>query len=183
MSLLRLLTTGKSLVGGRDTEIRYRASGERLLPHFGSAKNPFSSTVKSEPVPAGGRPPAACVENGASSGSEIRSASREPAQARPRGVWHLKAFAILCGWASKIGGRLYRPRAIAIKSAIPRFAKPPVQGELSLDKIKVVRNDLSDADLEVVAAKLPVAPAVEQDLRAEATVVRGTASFLGAGKT
>jgi len=30
-----------------------------------------------------------------------------------------------------------------------RFEKAPVQEELSLDKIKVVRNDLSDTDFEV----------------------------------
>ena len=34
-----------------------------------------------------------------------------------------------------------------------------MQGELALEKIKVVRNDLSDADLEVVPAKLPTARA------------------------
>jgi hypothetical protein len=32
-------------------------------------------------------------------------------------------------------------------------AKPLVQGELSLGRVKVVRNDLSDSDLEVVEAK------------------------------
>jgi hypothetical protein len=30
----------------------------------------------------------------------------------------------------------------------------PVQGELSLDKIKVMRNDLSETDLEVVPLRL-----------------------------
>ena len=35
-----------------------------------------------------------------------------------------------------------------------RPTRLPVQGELSLDQIKVVRNDLSDADLEVIPAKL-----------------------------
>lgn len=36
---------------------------------------------------------------------------------------------------------------------IPHFGKPVVQGELSLDRVKVVRNDLSHADLEVVGQK------------------------------
>ena len=45
------------------------------------------------------------------------------------------------------------------KSSIPRFAKQPVQGHLSLDTIKVVRNDLSDADLEVTPAKQAACPA------------------------
>ncbi|SRR5579862_7921507 len=39
------------------------------------------------------------------------------------------------------------------KSAMPRFNKKPVQGELSLENIKVMRNDLSDADVEVVPKK------------------------------
>ena len=35
-------------------------------------------------------------------------------------------------------------------ASIPRFGKPGIQGELSLDKVKVVRSDLAHADLEVV---------------------------------
>lgn len=31
----------------------------------------------------------------------------------------------------------------------------PVQAELSLDRIRVVRNDLSDSDLEIVPARVP----------------------------
>jgi hypothetical protein len=38
-------------------------------------------------------------------------------------------------------------------AGIPRFGQPVVQGELSLDRVKVVRNDLSHADLEVVGQK------------------------------
>jgi hypothetical protein len=34
-----------------------------------------------------------------------------------------------------------------------RAMRPPVQAELSLERIKVVRNDLNDADLEVVTAR------------------------------
>jgi hypothetical protein len=58
------------------------------------------------------------------------------------------------GWVSELGTKLsslvsQKPKPA--RSAIPRFNGVPVQGELSLDNIKVVRNDLSDADLEVVA--------------------------------
>jgi hypothetical protein len=38
-----------------------------------------------------------------------------------------------------------------------RTAKAPVQAELALDEVKVVRNDLADADLELVAKKPKVA--------------------------
>ena len=86
---------------------------------------------------------------------------------------------------------LGRARVKAAKPAIPRFTKPPVQGELSLDRIKVVRNDLSDADLEVVPAKVPTAPASsEPALRtgkeagvAESRWRGATAGLFGAGKT
>jgi hypothetical protein len=46
----------------------------------------------------------------------------------------------------------------------------PVQGELSLERVKVVRNDLSDADLEVVRvrASAPAATAgVEQTVNGQ----------------
>ena len=33
--------------------------------------------------------------------------------------------------------------------------RPAIQGELSLDKVKPVRNDLCDSDLELVAAARP----------------------------
>jgi hypothetical protein len=39
------------------------------------------------------------------------------------------------------------------KAAIRALAKPLVQGELSLERVKVVRNDLSDSDLDVVRCK------------------------------
>jgi len=55
--------------------------------------------------------------------------------------------------------RLARPA----RSAFPPTARgtgSPVQSELSLDEVKVVRNDLSDADVEIVPAK----PARRADL-------------------
>jgi hypothetical protein len=42
------------------------------------------------------------------------------------------------------------------KSAIPRFDKSGMQAELSLDNVKVIRNDLNDADVEVIPAKISV---------------------------
>jgi len=41
------------------------------------------------------------------------------------------------------------------KPAIQEFPKAPVQPELSLAAVKVVRNDLSDTDLELVPARTP----------------------------
>ena len=87
-----------------------------------------------------------------------------------------------------LGGRL---RFKAVKPAIPRLTKLPVQGELSLDRIRVVRNDLSDADLEVLAARPPTAPASPElalPTGKRAGVAAGrwakvNARFFGAGRT
>jgi hypothetical protein len=82
-------------------------------------------------------------------------------------------------------------RPEAPKPAIPRFAKPMVQAELSLETVKVVRNDLSDTDLEIVRAKRP--PASTGDARVaqgaanrsagETAWARVTGRLFGLGKT
>ena len=103
----------------------------------------------------------------------------------------LRAAALLSGCKGKLNNILGRVRPKAVKPAIPRFTKPAVQGELSLDRIKVVRNDLSDADLEVVPAKAPSAVASpgpaslleRKDGPAESGWGRATATLFGAGKT
>lgn len=55
--------------------------------------------------------------------------------------------------------RLRGPARSAFKPTLG-VTSVQVQGELSLDGVKVVRNDLSDADLEIVPAK----PARRADL-------------------
>jgi hypothetical protein len=56
MSLLRLLTAGKTLIGLKRSESRYQLPGGKGLPMFGSKKNPFRATVfpdKAESAPGG----------------------------------------------------------------------------------------------------------------------------------
>lgn len=61
-------------------------------------------------------------------------------------------------------GRMKRVRRKEPQSVIPRFGKPAIQGELSLDNVKVIRNDLEESDLEIVTAQTgtstQVAPSV-----------------------
>jgi len=209
MSLLRLLTTGKSLVGVKDDESRYRLTSQRLLPQFGPARNPFSSRGNSDPVQTETRSPRDCGGNGAAGERlNVPSSSGEPAAALQRGAnnrtvsasasghgltdaLRLKTAALLGGWRARLIGLLKRPRGETAKPAIPRFTKQPVQGELSLDKIRVVRNDLSDADLEVVPAASPAAlasaaPGLQTGERAgvaESTWGRVATRIFGAGNT
>ncbi len=176
MSLLRLLTTGKSLVGVNETESRYRLTRQRLLPQFGPTRNPFENKGKSDPRPAAGSPGDPRVEDASRARHESPALGGTPAAApQPMaerrtlsaganrhslaGELRLKAAGFLSRWGAKLSRLPKRPIGKATKPAIPGFTKPPVQEELSLDRIKVVRNDLSDADLEVVPTPRPADPA------------------------
>jgi hypothetical protein len=143
MSLLRLLTAGRSLVSVRDTEPRYRVTSQRLLPQFGSGKNPFSGREAATPTQT-----SAVV---AKTEAAMSSVSGEKSS-RAKALW-VGAAARMSVWTEKLGGRFARSCAKPISPAIPQFNKPPVQGELSLDRVQVMRNDLSDADLEIVPAR------------------------------
>src|SRR4051794_2713101 len=50
MSLGRFLAAGKSLIGMRDMDSRYRMTSKNLLPKFGSDRNPFGKSLVTEPV-------------------------------------------------------------------------------------------------------------------------------------
>lgn len=62
----------------------------------------------------------------------------------------LATFVKLLGILGRLPGRFRRAEQ---KPILPRFGKPAVQTELSLDNIKVVRSDLEDSDLEIVTAE------------------------------
>jgi hypothetical protein len=160
MSQLRLLSTGRCLVDLQDSASRYRISNPRALPKFGSKKNPFRATARPEPM----RVQPEAVANGGQLGVErgnpapVRPPQPQPAASNVRpnlspaaskagGLGHgVRGW--LGTWAAKIRGWFTRPPKPA-KPAIAPFAKPTTQGELSLDTVKVMRNDLSDTDLEV----------------------------------
>jgi hypothetical protein len=189
MSLLRLLTAGKSWVGIQEPGGRYRFSHPGALPKFEAKKNLFREK-RGEAAAAGGVAPeqaettAKVCDNNmseggarpswravtAESGPEAGGTSggvpgrtsptiaQEPMDQSEAGApadlpverggvkWVGQTMARVRSWFE----RAPRP----VKPAIPRFHKPMVQGELSLENIKVVRNDLSDTDLEVVPSKV-----------------------------
>jgi hypothetical protein len=157
MSLGRLLAAGKSLMGGRDDVSPYRVNKGVRLPKFGSTRNPFAPPAKTEASPT-------CAKASAKAWGEKAVVARAKADAD---MAEKKDFRVsVLAWAARWIGKWIRKmnpvtqlakRPGTFKSAVPRFAKPPVQSELSLDKVQVVRNDLSDADFEVVRVKTPVA--------------------------
>jgi hypothetical protein len=175
MSLLRLLTAGKSLVGVKEAEGRYRLTSQRLLPTFGSAKNPFGN--KATVTLAASDAPTASGPGSASAGDGIEPNTGKKQELRAQGAVRRTVTALLGKWAAKSGGMFARPNRQTARPAVPKLSKRPVQGELSLDRVQVVRNDLSDADLEVVPVKRSAVPAESpQGLRAE-----GSGEALGCG--
>lgn len=171
MSLGKLLTSGKSLIGLQNEEHRYQMRAKNLLPKFGSVKNPFSTAKPQALQPVAEEKMISAVARGMSA-AEIAAAKLKETKKLPE-ITALKPAppaATGPGITAQAAGRIARLLAKANpfarrtpappaqpRSAIPRFEAAPVQVELTLDRIKVVRNDLSEADVEVVPANISAA--------------------------
>lgn len=142
MKFGKLLAAGKSWVGGNGIG-RYQMRDGLALPKFISPRNPFKQEAVAEPVspPTVAAAPAVtvvpAVADAVSPAKQISLSGRVG-----DGLKRVALFCLDHNPFSAIG----RPKL----SGIPRFGKGAVQGELSLDKVKVVRSDLNHSDLEVV---------------------------------
>jgi hypothetical protein len=173
--LLRLLTSGKSLVGLRDGVNRYRLSNRNRLPRFGSTHNPFQPPAEVSSVAEAVTIARAAQVDGKPAGEERRSQSRLPATPKPAvspasvasGSGASAPNALIARSSPPAGrsrwlGSWFSPARRRATLPAATANKTPLQGELLLDRVQVVRNDLSDADLEVVAvrpSRRPVVPA------------------------
>jgi hypothetical protein len=141
MNLGTLLVTGKSVINGC-AEISYRANKHVYLPKFGMAQNPFKLPGEAEPV----KPAEPEAETIAAPIKKVVMPVAAKTQKIP--PWPPRPVRAT-SWASKLNPiSIWRGSAPAAPSA-----PCPVQSELSLDSVKVVHNDLSDADVEVVPIK------------------------------
>jgi hypothetical protein len=147
MSLKQFLVVSKSFIGIRDAKSPYELRKENLLPRFGSSgriapaayPTPMVQADWLEPRTLGEpvesvapqpKPFEAALPPSTPFASPAPGASSHPAKARlPRGWLNLLTFGLL--------GRRKESSSL-------------VQSELSLDRIKVIRNDLADSDLELV---------------------------------
>jgi len=187
MRLVKLLAAGKSVIGLRGQGSPYRLTDQRLLPRFDTEPHWHCPVAK----PAG----LSSSEAGPSEPPPVAvgPAASEPTPASPAGTW---APGARQSWLSRarrwLAGRLGRLWARAEPKpkspAIRRFEPPPVQGELTLDRVKVVRNDLSDADLQFVqlrsqAKASPTLPGLEASLPSELGEVGKPARLSGAHQT
>ena len=134
MNLGKLLGAGKSFFGGKGS-LAYRENKRIYLPNFAAAKNPFAPKVveSAEPVKTAGAVAKKVVEP---------VAVKAPKIFTPQAPQPMRATV---GWTARLNP--FRATEVA---PVPQKA---VQVELSLDAVKVLQNDLSDADIEVVPVK------------------------------
>ena len=185
MSLGKLLTTGKSLVGLSNENSRYHLQ-KGALPKFESARNPFAKANAELPEREPQLPKLTPAEEAAANLKKterlpvlaaliaVREASvalsRNSPEAQPPQV-----PVLVDSWLKKINPMAWfgNRKPAEPKSAIPRFGKSQaaVQGELSLDNIKVMRNDLSETDVEIVPAKSRQAKVISAPMQASAAAM------------
>ena len=246
MSLMRLLSAGKSLIGVTESESRYRMGKPGMMPKFGSGRNPFrprvqkadgqeSTAVKPPPSassqpddgrkerPASATKPAtkspgpipgaeALPKSAPSAPAAVRQLSEESAErqhpgrsevsgdakASARPVFGQRASratrlmpggptalrAMFGNWLDGIKAHIPGRATGQARMATARAENAPMQGELSLDRIKVVRNDLSDTDFEI-ASREPSLPSREAGASAndlKTALKAGPAAGVDAGR-
>jgi len=154
MSLIKLLTVSKSFVNGRNQSGRYRMVESVSLPKFAPVGRPVSLA----PLAKAGELPLTDVMV-AQCRADARAVTPVPVTtsgSRPSPL----SFAPSpqeagCANAVPTSTNFFRLRKnpFTTRSIEDHSSQPSEQKELSLDSIKVVRNDLSDADFDVVAAR------------------------------
>ena len=153
MNLGKLLATGKSLISGQSSA-KYRANKNVYLPKFSAVKNPFAHgapVVAAPELPVAPAPAPSLAEVKTRPLPTLTSAKPEKVEktASPGWVSKISSVSIWRGWQAEV-----------------KAQQTPVQVELSLKDVKVIHNDLSDADVEVVPIKSRPAPV--KTVRAEA---------------
>ena len=140
MKLAKLLGVGTSFFGG-GKKAAYRLNQRGGLPKFNDGKNPFApKTPELAPEPAK---------------EKVAAPAVVPTPKAPAAY----AFKPLGKPTALPPARVARPgwttRLNPFRAPEPMPVQPPraVQAELSLEGVKVVHNDLADADVEVVPVK------------------------------
>lgn len=126
MGLMQLLTVGRSLSEAIDRPHRYRMLHDRW-PTFGHRAGGDGGATPAGMRHHAGRETVMKTETATGQNADVK-------QAYPHGRWTI------------------RPNPFKSEKGVEKPASGSVQGELSLDKVKPVRNDLSDSDLELIPA-------------------------------
>ncbi len=153
MNPFRLLTKGSTIGGLKERPGAYKLLEKSVFPDFSGPKRAIPTLPHAEPAttkpalfrrlqPKPEKPALAkLAPEPAPAPLPTPPAAPVPAKGLPErpGLWS-RLPAILAGWKSQwMLRRQARP-----------FQSPAVQTELALDKVRVLRNDLCEDDLEVV---------------------------------
>jgi len=154
MSLMRLLTVGRSIGAIKDQPSRYKMTEQNLLPKFGPVGE--AEAKPASPTPQIVVRKVELLKNRFSTWKKMLKLKTSPgafkkvaADQQPIAVVDVPKAAFPSGRWSMIRN----PFGSRKTEQTPSLAR---QGELSLDLVKPIRNDLRDADLEVVPARQTV---------------------------
>jgi hypothetical protein len=144
MKLAKLLGAGSSFFGGGKT-VAYRLSRGGSLPKFNEGKNPFAPKL-AEAATASPQEPGAAPATAPAPKAPAVSAFKPAAEPVSPPAAPPEPKVARTGWTMRLNP--FRAPAPA-----PAPAPSAIQTELSLDAVKVLHNDLADADVEVVPVK------------------------------
>ncbi|MBC8094686.1 MAG: hypothetical protein H7Y43_02630 [Akkermansiaceae bacterium] len=185
MSLMKLLSAGKSLMSSGEPAGRYRLDTGYHLPKFGAKKNPFQKPAEVKPVAQVEMQMPAPIQKEAEqvrlSPVELRAAELKETQRLPAEEAVVPAVVTaqeipaqekvhpvlaMLDWMDDTAVRMKarigklelsklvpKRKSSATTQVVQKTVAGPLQPELSLEKVRVIGNDLSDADLEIVAVK------------------------------
>jgi hypothetical protein len=144
MSWMQYLAVSRSFSSIENRPTRFRMRDECLLPRFGDARDNEESQKTAAGVSEAGpdeQPDRAQLKGSAMQekiAETVTANLPQPPAAYPGGRWRL--------WRNP-----FNPASTA------KSATTPVQTELRLETVKVVRNDLTDSDLLLVSPQSPAA--------------------------
>jgi len=147
---------------GRNS-LAYRENKRVYLPKFNSAKNPFEPKAEEKKSAAAPAPQKTVAPAPAPAPVTVKT-QKIPVFAAANPLKPLGA----ASWAERLN-------PFRVPPATPTLACP-LQAELSLNAVKVLHNDLSDADVEVVPVKSRTAAPMESPRLLPA---RGALEFFG----
>ncbi len=160
---MKLLTVGQSLRGITNNPSPYKITEQHLLPKFALVGRAVSlapakvSLAKTVPIHVPIRSAARSLSISTATIKAVGAASVAKAAAAKADPRPAPVAGEATGWRKFF--------SFASRSPV-RVRRPWVQGEMTLETLKVVRNDLSEADLEVVTAR-PVPAAEVAPLKSE----------------
>ena len=155
MKQAKLLGVGTSFFGGGKTA-SYRLNQRGSLPKFNEGRNPFAPKA---PEVAPEPPPAKIVVPAAVPAPKAPAAYAFKPATKPVGKPMVPPTAKVArpGWTTRLN-------PFRAPESMPSSPPCAMQPELSLDGVKVVHNDLADADVEVVPVKARAAGPVPAPL-------------------